>query len=107
MISIVLIGTGNVARHLFDTFRLYPETKVVQVLGRHEKNLDYFREFSETSCDFKKLLPADIYIIAISDSAIPSVSQLITNKNGIVVHTSGSTSMDELSYHDHRGVFYP
>jgi len=107
MISIVLIGTGNVARHLFDTFRLCPETKVVQVLGRHEKNLDYFREFSGTSSDFKKLLPADLYIIAVNDDAIPSVSQLITDKNGIVVHTSGSISMDELSHHDHRGVFYP
>src|SRR5690606_751178 len=107
MISIVLIGTGNVARRLFDTFGLCPATKVAQVLGRHEKNLDYFREFSETSSDFKKLLPADIYIIAVSDDAIPSVSQLITDKNGIVVHTSGSVSMDELSLHDRRGVFYP
>ena len=107
MISIVLVGTGNVARHLFDTFRLCPETKVVQVLGRHEKNLDYFGKFPETGSDFKKLLPADLYIIAVNDDAIPSVSQLITDKNGIVVHTSGSTSMDVLSHHDHRGVFYP
>lgn len=107
MISIVLIGTGNVARHLFDTFRLYHETRVVQVLGRNEKNLDYFRESSKTSSDFNKLLRADIYIIAVSDDAIASVSQLITNKNGIVVHTSGSVSLDTLSKYDHRGVFYP
>jgi len=107
MISIVLIGTGNVARHLLDTFRLYQEIRVVQVLGRNEKNLAYFREFSKTSSDFEKLLPADLYIIAVSDDAIPSVSQLIRNKNGIVVHTSGSVSLDVLSKYDHRGVFYP
>ena len=107
MISIALIGTGNVARHLFNAFNRCDEIKVVQVLGRNQKSLTYFGQYSKISSSFDKLVPADIYIIAVSDDALPTVSQSITNKNGIVVHTSGSVPMDALSNHERRGVFYP
>lgn len=107
MISIVLIGTGNVARQLFDTFRLYGEIKVLQVLGRNKEALDYFAPYSKINSNFDKPEPADVYIIAVSDDAIVAVSQYFTNINGIVIHTSGSVPMEVLSKHRQKGVIYP
>ncbi|MCG2461381.1 DUF2520 domain-containing protein [Flavobacteriaceae bacterium F89] len=107
MISIVLIGTGNVARHLFDTFRLYDKINIVQVVGRNEQALAYFGQYSKTGSNFSNTEPADIYIIAVSDDAIAPVSQLIANVKGVVAHTSGSVPMEALSKHPHKGVIYP
>jgi len=107
MISIVLIGTGNVARHLFDTFMLYSEIKVVQVMGRNKEELAYFGSYSKFTTNFDKPKPADVCILAVSDNAIPIISRSMTNYSGLVVHTSGSVPMDVLSDHDPKGVFYP
>ena len=49
---------------------------------------------------------ADLYIIAVSDRAIKSVSEEIGNVEGLVVHTAGSVPMDALCQR-RRGVLYP
>lgn len=105
MISIVLIGTGNVSRHLFDTFSLSTKIKVVQVVGRNEKALRYFSNVSTTT-KFNTVADADLYIIAVTDDAITKVSKSIGIRNGLVVHTSGSVAMNALSHYN-TGVLYP
>ena len=107
MLSIVLLGTGNVARHLFDAFLNFDEIKVAQVVGRNQAALQYFEEAVSTSTDFKKLAEADIYIIAISDDAVAAVSEDLAIKNMLLVHTSGSVDMSELSRENRAAVFYP
>ena len=107
MISIVLIGTGNIATHLFDTFLLYDTLNVLQVVGRSKKSLSHFSNKTATCMLSSTIKKADIYIIAVSDDAIPIVSKTIEHLNGLVVHTSGSVSLESLSFNKNSGVFYP
>ncbi|UII79805.1 Rossmann-like and DUF2520 domain-containing protein [Flagellimonas sp. CMM7] len=106
MLSIVIVGTGNVARHLFNAFAESREVKVVQVVGRNKNCLERFSKMCAISNDFAQIATADVYIIAVKDDAIAKVSQSLTSKKGIVVHTSGAVEMDSLES-SNRGVFYP
>lgn len=106
MLSIVIVGTGNVAKHLFNAFSISKEVKVVQVVGRDRNSLEWFSKMSLTSNDFTQIATADIYIIAVKDDAIAKVSQSLTSKKGIVVHISGAVEMDSIASRN-RGVFYP
>ncbi len=107
MLKVAIIGTGNLAQHLFDAFSACPTIDIVQVVGRNTKALGDFKKSAATSTDFKNIADAAIFIIAVSDTAIPAVSKHLTHTNGLVVHTSGSVSMDALSGHHRCGVFYP
>ncbi|MCW5515514.1 DUF2520 domain-containing protein [Muriicola sp. Z0-33] len=106
MLSIVLIGTGNVARHLFDAFSDCDSVQIRQVIGRNKKALEYFHKTTEITSDYNLLVDADIYIIALSDDAINTVSELLKLSNKLVVHTSGSVTMQRL-VNNRTGVFYP
>lgn len=106
MLSIVIVGTGNVATHLFNAFTKSEEVKVVQVVGRNQNSLEEFSKISPTSKDFTQITTADVYIIAVRDDAITEVSQFLVDKKGIVVHTSGAEEMDGIATKN-RGVFYP
>ncbi|GMN08693.1 DUF2520 domain-containing protein [Croceitalea sp. MTPC9] len=106
MFSIVLLGTGNVAHHLFDIFQLQKDIQVKQVFGRSSNALSHFSIKCDTTTNTKHIIDADIYIIAVSDSSIAKVSELLLDKNGLVVHTSGSVPMNAIKSKD-RGVFYP
>lgn len=107
MVSIVLIGTGNVARHLYDAFGNTDFFKVIQVAGRNRKALDYFKPRTATSTNFRDLADADIYIIALSDDAISTVSEKLIIKNKLLVHTSGSVHIEALPETNRTGVLYP
>jgi len=108
MLSISIIGTGNVAQHLFDELMSYPKSiKVDQVIGRNLKSLSYFKDKVETSSDYNNISHSDICIIAINDDAISSVSQQLKINNCLIVHTSGSKAMTLLDKHKRIGVFYP
>jgi predicted short-subunit dehydrogenase-like oxidoreductase (DUF2520 family) len=107
MLSIVLIGTGNVASHLFHAFRKRDELQIIQVAGRSLQALEQFGKWTKISSGFTNLDLADIYIIALSDNAIATVSKEINVENKLVVHTSGSVEMTSLSEKNRTGVFYP
>lgn len=91
MVSVAIIGGGNVAFHLFNAFKNAKSVNVTQLNSR--------KEF-----DLKSI---DIAIIAVSDDAIAEVSKKIDNKNLLVVHTSGSVSMNSLENNGRKGVLYP
>ncbi|NAS12974.1 Rossmann-like and DUF2520 domain-containing protein [Poritiphilus flavus] len=107
MTDIVLIGTGNVARHLFQAFEPQPDLDVIQVYGRSAKGLDFFKDKTETTSELEALLPATVYIICISDDAIDKISQALPFRDRLVVHTSGSIPISALAPHQRRGIFYP
>ncbi|MBS9462125.1 DUF2520 domain-containing protein [Flagellimonas sp. 389] len=106
MLSIVILGTGNVAQHLFKAFTRSNMVVVVQVVGRNNSSLNRFSKAVETTSDFDRIIDADVYIIAVKDDAIPSVSRFLKDRPGIVAHTSGAVSMDFLESKN-NGVFYP
>ncbi|MEM8846580.1 MAG: Rossmann-like and DUF2520 domain-containing protein [Bacteroidota bacterium] len=106
MISVVIIGTGNVAENLFHALIDAKEVNLLQVVGRNDKALEYYKDRTKVSSGFERIEDADIYILAVSDKAIPPVAEKVLNKSGIVVHTSGATPMDSIITQK-RGVFYP
>ena len=58
--------------------------------------------------DPAQLVPADIYLISVSDTQIGAVAENLDFGNAIVAHTAGSVSLNVLSDRlSHRGVFYP
>ena len=107
MHKVVLLGTGNLAQHLFDAFANSDSVTVLQVLGRSEEGLAYFKDRTKTTRNPDALCKADYYIIAVSDDSISSVAQYITEKNSIVVHCSGAMELNILPEDVDRGVFYP
>lgn len=107
MLSIVLLGTGNLAKHLFDGFQNQEHIKVKQVYGRNKKALSYFQKETSTTTNSNAIEEASVYIIAVSDDSITAVSELLKTKNGIVAHTSGSVAISALPSSVNRGVFYP
>ncbi|MGC1514350.1 MAG: DUF2520 domain-containing protein [Maribacter sp.] len=107
MISVVLLGTGNVSQNLYSAFSGAKGVEVEQVVGRSAQLPDFIGDTTNYTNDFNKILAADVYIIAVSDNAISEVSLALKKGDGIVVHTSGATSMEILSSHQNRGVFYP
>ena len=107
MISIVILGTGNVAKHLFDAFTAQNGVEIIQVYGRNQNALSYFNNQINTTSDLSNIKEADIYLIAITDDAISEVSRLLVGKKGLIVHTSGSIPMNALPHKHRHGVFYP
>ena len=106
MVRLVLLGAGNVAQHLFTVFNATPSLDVVQVYNRSKKPLTFFKNTPVTT-DLKDLAVADVYVIAVADDAIASISNKLPFTDRLVVHTSGSASMHVLHKKNRRGVLYP
>ncbi|WP_228237449.1 Rossmann-like and DUF2520 domain-containing protein [Allomuricauda sp. M10] len=106
MLNVVLLGTGNLARHLFAAISKSDRAKIVQVVGRNLNDLAWFSHHTAVSNDFNDVFDANIYLIAVKDDAIAQVSKCLANKPGVVAHTSGATDMDVL-IPENKGVFYP
>ena len=107
MLSVVILGTGNVARYFFEVLMANDQVRVIQVLGRSTKGLDHFRGKVDTSNDFAKIPFAQIYILAVSDDSVAQVAHFLKGTNGLVVHTSGSVALTDLPDSLRRGVLYP
>ena len=106
MLTIVLIGTGNVASHLFTALLNMEDVAIKQVFGRNQKALDKFSVHCQATSNPDDIVNADLYLIAVSDQAIASVSELIGAKKGIIAHTSGSVPLDAIT-HKRAAVLYP
>tara|TARA_B110000977_G_C10985031_1_gene457617 strand:+ start:25 stop:720 length:696 start_codon:yes stop_codon:yes gene_type:complete len=88
MISVLIIGNGNIATHLVKAFLGADTINVTQINSR----------------ELGTIPKATVTILAISDDAIATISSKI--KNSLVVHTSGSFSMVDLKNTTNKGVFY-
>jgi len=107
MISIVILGSGNVATHLTRVFLKADTINVTQVYSRNLKSIYYLKNKTSITDDLKNLKTADVYIISITDDAIAEFSKKLDLKGKLVVHTSGSISMNTLNGNSNKGVFYP
>ena len=109
--KIVLIGAGNVATHLGKQF-IKSGHHILQVYSRTEASAQILSKKLKCpfTTDIKKVTKgADLYILAIKDDALEQVAKNISfNNNSLLVHLSGSTSMNVLKKaSDNYGVFYP
>ncbi|MDY3884729.1 Rossmann-like and DUF2520 domain-containing protein [Porphyromonas somerae] len=109
--NFALVGSGRVATHLAEALvkggvtcsALYSPTKshataLAQKIGA--ETVDSIDQLAD--------LPVDFVLIAVKDDAIGEVtSHFPSGYSGVVLHTSGGTSIDALSAIRHRGVLYP
>lgn len=106
MLNVVILGTGNLARHLFEALSKAKGVKIIQVIGRNKVELEWFSDHTTTSNDFEAIADADVFLIAVKDDAITEVSKFLSSKNGVVAHTSGAMEMEVIQTKN-KGVFYP
>lgn len=107
MISVVILGAGNVATHLFNAFDNADAVFVNQWFNRSISRLRSYKNKVEIIDDVSQLKDADVYIIAVSDDAIANLSKQLLFENRLVVHTSGTVNIHDLDKKNRRGVFYP
>lgn len=106
MITVVVLGTGNLAHHLCQAFSINVKVKLLQVYGRNTTALKNFEKFAETTNSLDTLKKSDVYVIAVNDGAINKVATALKDREGLVVHTAGALPMDSIN-NKNRGVFYP
>ena len=107
MIRLSIIGSGNVAQHLIQAFSNIAAVELVQVFARKPESVSRLISIDKITSDYNKLQPVDVTIISVTDDAIAEVSNRIPFENQLVVHTSGSLSMEALADKNRKGVFYP
>jgi len=107
---IILLGAGNVATHLARTFA----KKGYHILQVYNRTAKRGRKLANRVGAGYVELPehldpdADLYILAVSDSVIGEIAGKMRVNRGLVVHTSGSVSIDQLATASpNYGVFYP
>ena len=107
MISVTLIGAGNVAQHLYKAFSVSQKVRVHQWFNRNLKRIECHKNDVQITDNLSELKGADIFIISVSDDAIVDVSKKLLFSDKLTLHTSGSVNMHHLNKKNHRGVFYP
>lgn len=107
MIKVVILGGGNLAQHLIKVFLKTPNISLIQIYNRSIDKIQKFADQTSVTNNPDKLKKADIYLISVSDQAIPFLAANIKLKGALVLHTSGSTNIDVLNNFERRGVFYP
>jgi predicted short-subunit dehydrogenase-like oxidoreductase (DUF2520 family) len=111
MKTIGFIGAGNVCWHLVKIFS--EKGFDCKIFSRNpektERNFaDITTPFSIFSIDDRALKDCEIVFITAGDSQIESIAkQNLSGYTGIVVHSSGATSMDVLSQFAQYAVVYP
>jgi predicted short-subunit dehydrogenase-like oxidoreductase (DUF2520 family) len=107
MISITIIGSGNVAQHLIKAISKTATLEVNQVYARNLDSVIHLVDSEKITNDISQLKKADLYIISVADDAIALVSKALLFSNKLVAHTSGSVALEELSDANRKAVFYP
>ena len=107
MLRVSILGTGNVAKQLFDSLNSADGVRVEQVAGRNQQALKKFAKTGAKTSTFDQLLAVDIFIIAVSDNAVTEVAGFLKDKSELVVHTAGSVAISAIAGCTRRGVFYP
>lgn len=107
MISVVLLGAGNVATHLYRAFKNSESIRITQWYNRSFSAISSYVNAVDITDDLTQLKKADIYILAVSDDSIAELSQNLPFEKRLVAHTSGSVSMHDLDKKNQIAVFYP
>jgi predicted short-subunit dehydrogenase-like oxidoreductase (DUF2520 family) len=111
--NIAIIGAGNVAWHLAPALEDAGHT-ITEVYARSLKSAEkvierVYEAIPKDDLDFSES-KAELFILAIRDSAISEVSdEIILPDGAILIHTSGTVNLDILNFSSasYTGVFYP
>ena len=109
-LNICFIGAGNLATQLskslyekgFTISQVYSRTTESARLLANSLKTKYTTDISEINSK------ADLYFVALKDSAVDEVLSQISFDNKLIVHCSGSLPLSFLKkYSENIGVFYP
>jgi len=111
--NIAIIGAGNVAWHLAPALEDAGHT-ITEVYARTLKSAEkvverVYEAVPKDDLDFSES-KADLFILAVRDTAISEVAdEIILPDGAILIHTSGSVNLDVLNFSSasYTGVFYP
>ena len=107
--DIVIIGSGNVAS-VMGRRALAAGHRILQVAGRNGLEVAALaKSLNAPAADLKDIdMQAMLYILCLSDKALPTVHQWFQHPKAIVVHTAGSVSLDVLMpVAKNYGVLWP
>lgn len=109
--KIVCLGSGNVATHMALAFKK-AGAELLQIWSKTLSHAEMLaRQTGAKATDHLEDIDrnADLYIIAVKDDAITEVIQALKGINGLIVHTSGATSIEVFNPAEtaHFGVLYP
>lgn len=109
--KITILGSGNVAHAFARAISTAPELELQQICARNAcrgKELASSYGASYTGSP-EEAADAELYIVAVNDSAVGEVSgRLRVKSTAVVVHASGGLSIDAVkSPTPHKGVLYP
>jgi predicted short-subunit dehydrogenase-like oxidoreductase (DUF2520 family) len=107
--NIIFIGAGNVATHLAKALHAKKQ-HIVQVVSRTTLSAQKLAESVGASWTTtpEEIEKADVYIYAVSDSALQEVIRRNPQKKGLHIHTAGSLPLSVFEGEMERGgVFYP
>ncbi len=123
MMNVVFIGAGRLATNLAQALSKAGH-RILQVYSRTEESavelVAKLAREADAHCSgvtepeavtsiaaLRK--DADVYVIALKDSVLPSLVQQIVEgrEEAVFLHTSGSMPMDVLASAPHHGVLYP
>jgi predicted short-subunit dehydrogenase-like oxidoreductase (DUF2520 family) len=107
MISVTILGSGNVAQHLVSALAKSNWVEIVQVFSRQKTTSIPSIASSKIVSEYSDLKLVDVFIVAVSDDAIATVSSQIPFTNALVAHTSGGVAMEVLDSKHRKAVFYP
>lgn len=107
---LVFIGAGNLATRLSTVFK-ERGFSIDQVYSRSEKSAKMLADKLQskyTTSAQNIFTDAEIYFVALKDSAFEEILPQINFENKLLVHCSGSMPLSCLEkYSDNIGVFYP
>lgn len=108
--KVALVGSGNVAT-VMGKVMYNAGHEVVQVLSRNENHAKSLAQQFNSSYGSFKSTPykdADIYFLAITDTALYHLDQYLQLGEKIVVHSAGSVSKEVLkNVSTNYGIIYP
>jgi predicted short-subunit dehydrogenase-like oxidoreductase (DUF2520 family) len=108
--KIIILGSGNTAAVLGRKFKAAGH-EIMQIYSRNAaaaSELAY--EWDTESTNYKSMIQknADVYLLAVSDSAISEVVENLYLPGKVVAHTAASVQASVLQQvSEHFGVFYP
>jgi predicted short-subunit dehydrogenase-like oxidoreductase (DUF2520 family) len=108
--KVAIVGTGNIAWHLARAFSRSGIDIVFVISRSQERAGNLAGEVSALPLDDPSGVTSqpDMYLLCVSDDALPEVQSAYTGKGPLVVHTSGSTDLDVLAAAGNEtGVLYP
>ncbi len=105
--KIGIVGTGNVAYHLAKRLS-QTDIEITGIYAHSEASAkDFAMELNlPVKIGLSDIEKADIFILAVRDSAITEVASHLRGKT--LIHTAGAVDMQVLSFYSQNyGVFYP